>query len=286
MEELKKHKSQDDILKKIHPAHETVATASEEEGSDVDEGDAVEEVVVKRVKKHTRSKKTMDEKEEKRGPAIGDKLKVAAHVSMSTAERIINGLTNAYQNVFVAPEATKESFLKEQGYKYFEKGDFEKAKDNFLEYLETGKENDADVIYMIALCHKNLDEYKEALEYLKKAEKLEGDDPNIVSELGDCLVTLEDYSEAIVYLLKAAEINPDHADIFYHLGTCYEKTEQVEKAKEFYKKAIDLEPREAVYYQALGFLYESTGNHKDAIVCFKKAMDMEKGKKQRGGAKQ
>ncbi len=286
MEELKKHKIHADIdEKKLHHAAVEEAPAADDADTDTDDAEETETVVVKKVKKHTRSRKVVEEENVKTGPSINEKLKIAAHVSMSTAERIIGGLTNAYQSVFVAPEATKENFLKEQGYKFFQKGDFEKARDSFLEYLDTGKDQDADLLYMIGVCHKNLDEFKEALEYLRKAEKLEAEDPNIITEIGDCLLTLEEYPEAISYLLKAADIHPDHADIYYHLGTCHEKTEQVEEAKKFYKKAIDLEPREAVYYQALGFLYESTGNHKDAIVCFKKAMDMEKGKK-RGGSKQ
>ncbi|MBF0330858.1 MAG: tetratricopeptide repeat protein [Candidatus Omnitrophica bacterium] len=270
MDELKKHKVQENIEKK------TSSSAG------VPEADDAEDIVAKKVRKHARAKKVKDEE---RGPSINEKLKIAAHVSMSTAERIINGLTNAYTSVFVAPESTKVNFLKEQGYKYFEKGDYEKARDNFIEFIDSVEADDADVLYMIAMCHKNLDDYKEALEFLRKAEVLESEDQNVVAEIGDCLLTLEEYAEAIGYLNKAAEVNPDHGDIFYHLGTCYEKTEQIEEAKKFYKKAIDLEPREAVYYQALGFLYETTGNHKDAIVCFKKAMDMEKGKKRGGGPK-
>ncbi|MBF0569191.1 MAG: tetratricopeptide repeat protein [Candidatus Omnitrophica bacterium] len=278
MEELKKHKRHEDAEEKKGLFDAPEATATVDEVAEPEEATMEEKKSV--IKRHVKAKRA---KKEEQKPAITEKFKVAASVSLSAAERIINGLSQAYQNVFVAPPETKVNFNEEQGFKYFEKGDYEKAKDFFLSYFEeSGKETDAEVIYMIAMCHKNMDEYKEAIEYLRKADKLEQDDPNIITELGDCLVAIEEYSEAITYLKKAAEIHPDHADIYYHLGTCYEKTEQIEEAKKFYKKAIDLEPREAVYYQALGFVYESSGNHKDAIVCFKKAMEVEKGQKRAG----
>ena len=270
MEELKKHKR-----------HNEDAAKEANTSNDMDAGSLVDDAADSEDKPVRRHPKVAKKVKVEKAPGIDFHMKVAANVTLSTAERIINGLSNAYQSVFVAPEQTKASFNKDQGYKYFEKGDYEKAMHSFLSFEEEHAD-DADVIYMLAMCHKNMDEHKEAVEYLKKAEKLEKNDANIITELGDCLVVLEEYSEAIPYLLKAIEADEEHADSYYHLGTCYEKTENVEEAKKFYKKAIDLEPRQAVYYQALGFLYESNGNHNDAIVCFKKAMDLERGQKRSG----
>ncbi|MEI6437204.1 MAG: tetratricopeptide repeat protein [Candidatus Omnitrophota bacterium] len=273
MEELKKHKRHnEDAVKEADTSSDLDA------GTLVEEADDAADAAEKPVRRHPRvTKKARAEKV----PDIGHHFKVATNVTLSTAERIINGLSNAYQSVFVAPEQTQASFNKDQGYKYFEKGDFEKSQHAFLLFDEENP-GDVDVLYMLAMCHKNMEEHKEAVEYLKKAEKLDKNDVNIITELGDCLVVLEEYAEAIPYLLKAIEVNDEHADSYYHLGTCYEKTENVEEAKKFYKKAIDVEPRQAVYYQALGFLYESNGNHNDAIVCFKKAMDLERGQKRAG----
>jgi len=277
MEQLKKYHRHGEMKK------DSNITDKVEEEESVDEGEEVKEE--KTVRKSEKNKKG---KEEKRNPSLGQKLQVAAFASLSTTERLINGLTEGYKNIFVGPAENKVNFNKELGYKYFDKGDYETAKDYFLEYIENGKENDAEILYMIAMCHKNMDQTKEAMRYLRKAEKLNKDDPDIISELGDCLFMSEDYPEAIIFLNKASELQPDNSDIYYQLGTCYEKIEQIEEAKNFYKKAIDLEPREAVYYQALGFLYENSGSHKDAVACFKKAMDMERiqrGVKRGGGVK-
>ncbi|MBF0503611.1 MAG: tetratricopeptide repeat protein [Candidatus Omnitrophica bacterium] len=278
MEELKKHKREDIEEKKSvfdadQVAHEVIT--GEDAGSD--------EEVKPAVKRHLKSKTV--KKEQKTVPQIQEKLKVAAFASVSAAERILNGLSKAYESVFVAPPEAKINYNKEQGFKFFDKGDYEKARDSFLSYIEEGNDKDANILYMIAMCHKNLEEFKEAIEYLRKADKLEKDDPNIITELGDCLLSIEEYPEAMTFLKKASDIHPDEADIYYHLGTCSEKTGSIEEAKKYYKKAIDLEPRQAVYYQALGFVYETSGNHKDAIVCFKKAMDVEKVQKRGGGVK-
>ncbi|MBF0571459.1 MAG: tetratricopeptide repeat protein [Candidatus Omnitrophica bacterium] len=284
MEELKKHKREDvEAKKSAIDAVEADVSSSEADVADLGNVSDHFEKNKSVGKKHPAKSKSV--KKDQPLPQIQEKLKVAAFASVSAAERIMNGLSNAYQSIFVAPPEAKVNFNKEQGFKFFDKGDYEKAKDSFLSYLEEGNEKDANILYMIAMCHKNMEEYKEAIEYLRKADKLEKDDPNLITELGDCLLSIEEYPEAITFLKKASEIHPDEADIYYHLGTCYEKTEQIEEAKKCYKKAIDLEPREAVYYQALGFVYETSGNHKDAIVCFKKAMDVEKGQKRTGGVK-
>ena len=231
------------------------------------------------VRRHLESKNI---KQEQKVPQIREDLKVAALEFISAAGRILNGLLDTYDSLFMSPPQTKVNLNKEQGFKFFDKRDYEKAKDFFLSYIEEGNEKDVNILCMIAMCHKNTEEYRQAIEYLKRADNLKKDDPRVIMELGDSFFCIEEYSEAIVFLKKASAINPDEADIYYHLGICFEKTGQIEEAKKCYKKAIDLEPRESVYYQALGVVHESCGNHKDAIMWFKKTMEVEKFRKRRG----
>ncbi|MBF0618635.1 MAG: tetratricopeptide repeat protein [Candidatus Omnitrophica bacterium] len=211
---------------------------------------------------------------------ISKKLNYAAYKTLNVCGKIVAGLGNAYEKLFVADteEITKD-FDKEQGIKFFEKGDWTKSLEFFESYISKGHGDDAELLFLMAQCHEKLEEFKEAVEYFKKAEEIKPEDADIMHALTGCLLDLEQYADATPYLTKLIEMTPDVADNYYNLGTCYEKTDKVEDAKAMYKKAIDINPRESVYYHALGFLYENSGDHKDAIVCFKKAMDLEKRKK-------
>lgn len=234
---------------------------------------AVEVEVKEHKNTHNKHKKVIKERAK---PSIGQKVKLATYTTLAATERIINGFAGIYEKVFVGPPNTLLNFHKEEGLKCFDGGDYEGAIAHFISYVEETSDHDAEVLFLLGESHIRLDQNKEALEYLKKAEALEKDDPDIVTELAGCLISLENYPEALSYLKKCIELYPDNAENYYHMGTCCEKTGQPEEAKKMYKKAIDLNPREAVYYQALGFVYENSDNHKDAIVCFKKAMDLDR----------
>lgn len=273
MGEHKKHKEQE-------AGEDTGLKAQEPEEAQDDEGRDIPE---EKAHKHRKQAVHKKELESKPKPHIGYKIKYASYATLSATERIIQGLSSIYEHIFVGKAEEEEeeevNFHKDQGMKLFDKGDYKNAAVYFRSCLEAEGEKDTDVLLLLAQCCQNLEQYKEAAEYYKKAEKLDPDNQEIVLELGRCLYDLEDYAEAAGYFKKAAETSPDDADVYYHFGSCLEKIDQPEEAKAMYKKAIDLAPREAVYYQALGFVYENSGGHKDAIVCFKKAMDLERKKK-------
>ncbi|MBF0494527.1 MAG: hypothetical protein HQL28_05290, partial [Candidatus Omnitrophica bacterium] len=112
----------------------------------------------------SRSKSGKKEQEEKAKPDIAKKLQFAASATLSTTERIIGGLSDLYKNIFVGHETDKTNFEKEQGLKYFDKGDYESALEHFLAYIEAGNEKDAEVLFMTGMCYSNSNEFKEAVE--------------------------------------------------------------------------------------------------------------------------
>lgn len=230
-----------------------------------------------------KAKTTKPIRSEEKKPGLGKKLKLGTHITLSTTERFISGLSSIYEKIFVSPKDHKVVFQKEQGIKYFDAQDYEKALDCLIPYIQCGNDVDADILFLIAMAYVNLEQHKDAMEYFKKAEKIMPDDPDIITESASCLIALEDYTGASTYLEKAIARGMDDADNYYYLGNCYEKINKLDEAKKMYKKAIDLNPREALYYQSLGFVYESAGNHNEAIICLRKAMELERKQKTSGG---
>ncbi|MBF0486015.1 MAG: tetratricopeptide repeat protein [Candidatus Omnitrophica bacterium] len=203
---------------------------------------------------------------------IRKELKFAPVAFHSTAIRIVDRLTNAYQKAFVSPEKIQVDVYKEQGFSDFQNGDYIKARDSFFRYLDETNDLDPSVLYMLAMCYKNMDEDKEAIEFLKKAESHAKNDPDIINALGECLYNIEEYTEAITFLEKARRISPAKAGIYYRLGICHEKINESQEAEQFYKKAIALDPGRIEYHETLGFLYQAEDRHKDAISCLRDAL--------------
>ncbi len=211
----------------------------------------------------------------RRRHAIRKKLKLAPVVAFLVVQRITERLTNAYQKTFVSPEETTVDLYKEQGFSWFQVGEFVKARDAFFHYLDHVQDRDPGVLYMLAMCYKNMDEDEEAVAFLKKAEQTAKNDPDVIKALGECLFNIEEYPEAIVFLTKAARISPWDAGIQYRLGISHEKLKQPAEAEAFYKKAIALDPSRIEYYQTLGFLHKGSDRHKDAIAVLRQAFDAE-----------
>lgn len=211
-----------------------------------------------------------------KSPGIMEKVKYFTHFSLIITERIINGLMNVYEKIFVADHETRASFFMEQGFKHFDRGDYENAITNFLTCTNNGGKDNPEILYYLGLSYIHIESPEEAIVHLKHAEQIHGEDPDIVSEIGSCLLTMEKYPEAITYLRKAIQLLPDGVTNYYRLGTAHEKSGQLQKAIDMYRKSIDIDPKDPIYYHALGFVFETMGKHNDAIACFRKAMELEK----------
>lgn len=207
---------------------------------------------------------------------ILEKIRFATHCSLVITERIINGLMNVYKNIFVSDHETSSTFFMEQGFKHFDRGDYENAIENFLTCTENGGKDNPEILYYLGLSYMHVESPEEAITHLRRAEEIHGDDPDIVSEIGSCHLRLENYSEATEYLKRAIKLIPDEVTNYYRLGTAYEKNGHYKEAIHMYRKAIDLDPKDPIYYHALGFVFETMEKHADAITCFRKAMELEK----------
>ncbi len=210
-------------------------------------------------------------------------VKMAPRVVFSVVSRVADKLTRVYNKAFVSPEAIRVDFHKEQGFAYFRQGDYVKARDAFFHYLGEVESRDTSILYMLAMCYKNMDEDKEAAEFLRKADRIAKNDPQIINALGESLYHIEEYPEAITLLMKAARLDPLDAGIYYRLGVCHEKIKDHQEAERLYKKAIALDASRVEYHQTLGFLYKAQDRHKDAIQCLRKALDAQWRQKRAAG---
>lgn len=138
-----------------------------------------------------------------------------------------------------------------------------------------------DAYYIEFYLGKNLlllGQYGEALEHFKKALTLnpeEEDLPYIYSFMGDCLKDMEQYEEAINVLRKGSELDDERPDIHNLLGFCHFKLEDYETAVAHFSRTVELNPASAIDYANLGVNYRRLDNKEEAIKNFQLALTLD-----------
>lgn len=112
-------------------------------------------------------------------------------------------------------------------------------------------------------------EYRQAIESLNNAMRCTTDDLDMIyMSLAIEYQNLEQYNEAIDYLKKAIELNFDNEDALYELAYCYELTKSYEDAVTMFNRVIDQTPYNAHAWFNLGASYQALGLFDKALVAF------------------
>ena len=116
---------------------------------------------------------------------------------------------------------------------------------------EYGKKAGKAAYHYAGLCHLNLKNYEQAIDFLKKYK---GKDPILAARalvsIGDAYAGLEDYANAQNYYTQAIEKgdNMFAASYIFKLGQVYEELGQPDKALELYKEIEDKYPQSMEAY--------------------------------------
>ncbi|MBU0480265.1 MAG: YcaO-like family protein [Proteobacteria bacterium] len=118
----------------------------------------------------------------------------------------------------------------------------------------------------------------EALPHLRRALVLDPDRediPYIYSYMGNCLKDLEQYADAIETLKRGTEHDDERPDLHNLLGFCYFKLADHEAAIEHFSKAVYLAPTSAIDYANLGVNYRKLGRKDEALKSFALALSLD-----------
>lgn len=127
----------------------------------------------------------------------------------------------------------------------------------------TDKENDNSVSknkealdnYKSGLSESRKENYKEAIEYYKKAVKI---DPNFAfayDNMGICYRRLEKYDLAIDSYEKSLKINPNGLMPLQNIAVAYSYKKEYEKAVKTYEKLAKIEPNNPEVFYGIGQMY-------------------------------
>jgi tetratricopeptide (TPR) repeat protein len=131
----------------------------------------------------------------------------------------------------------------EQGVYYLNIEEYDLALERLLKLMDKYGEW-GHLYYLIALCYKGNGQYKEAIEFLEKAIKLDSDNVDIYNELGICFYTLGDLDKALEVFDSGVKINHMDYKIIFNRGMINLELGNIPKAMEDINLAYELNPEE------------------------------------------
>ena len=120
--------------------------------------------------------------------------------------------------------------------------------------------------YILGFLASHQQKWKEAVNYLKKANKLHPNNPEIIRCLGWSTFNDNKRTQGIIILERALNLDPENSLTLCDLGICYLQIKSFDKAVELLKKAMEIDPDnkriQECYQAAKGFSerYSSLAN--------------------------
>ncbi|HVP89669.1 MAG TPA: tetratricopeptide repeat protein [Terriglobales bacterium] len=132
---------------------------------------------------------------------------------------------------------------------YREKGDYDKAVENYnklVEHAKTdpamGKTIGAKGLAAIGLCYLKQNKIAESQDYFKRSIEMAPQDENLPYNVAEVYFSNQQIDEAVRYYEMAIQIKPDWPDPFLRLAYAYLNKGDMAKAAENLEKFIKLEP--------------------------------------------
>lgn len=136
----------------------------------------------------------------------------------------------------------------EQGIYHLNSGEYDLAIEEFLKLIS--RYNDwGHLYYLIGLAYKEKSDFKKAINFLEKAQKLERDKIDICIELGICYYSLGELDSALEVFNKGVELEPENYKIIFNRGIINLELGLIEDGVKDIEEAYKLNPRDEMVKQ-------------------------------------
>jgi len=125
----------------------------------------------------------------------------------------------------------------------------------------------------IALCYRELDNNEKAIEYYIKAEKNEPENLYVQAHLGHTYLRIKDYENALKHYFKVEYFAPSNTLILRPIAWCSLVLGKFDKSQKYYQKLIEKKEINHFDYINLGHVEWLTNNVKKAIEYYKKSLE-------------
>lgn len=114
---------------------------------------------------------------------------------------------------------------------------------------------DTDVMKKLWMIYALQNKLVDAKNMYEKVHKRRKDDAEVINMLADITFELQDYQQALTYLKLILKDKPRNVDRLLMLAVCFESLEQSEEAFETYKKIVELQPYNTLARNKLNELF-------------------------------
>ncbi|MGB5746483.1 MAG: tetratricopeptide repeat protein [Desulfobacterales bacterium] len=123
-------------------------------------------------------------------------------------------------------------------------------------------------LHNLGLVHLLIEQRDRALEYFLDAYKINGKNFEVAFQTGKLYIETGNFKKSRPYLERAAELEPDSGPVYRYLGDCYAADHMPEAAISAYKKAIKHNPHDASAMSALGNIFDNQGENPEITLMF------------------
>jgi ribosomal protein S12 methylthiotransferase accessory factor len=134
------------------------------------------------------------------------------------------------------------------------------------------------VHFYLGACHLALNAPERARSYFQRSLDLdptEQEIPSIYSYLGVALKEMGAYRQALEILKKGEKLDRERTDIYNLMGFCHFKLNEHRQAIENFKKVITLDPSSAIDYANIAANYRRLGQTEKAIRYYQMALTLD-----------
>ena len=114
-----------------------------------------------------------------------------------------------------------------------------------------------DIVYQLALVLRLEHKYKESLDFYTRAAGMQKPDAAELRSVAMDYVQLNDYDDAIHWLRIALGLEPTNVDVLYSLGRCFYTQSDLVKAEAAFMRVLQLQPDHLKAEENLGLTYDN-----------------------------
>jgi tetratricopeptide (TPR) repeat protein len=138
-----------------------------------------------------------------------------------------------------------------------------------------GHRDSADALYLLGFVLHRRNRPTESLETYTHAAAISPPTSDDLKVVGLDYVLLDDYTDAIKWLKKSLELQSTNKDAWYYLGRAYYSKAQLPEARAAFEKVLELHPQDTKAQTNIGLILETSGQTDAAIEAYRTAIAWE-----------
>lgn len=178
----------------------------------------------------------------------------------------IDRTTKQYENSSKIPALPAEAFVN-RGLYWAEKGELEKAKDEFERAISVANPS-PDAFINMGIYYARLSQFNDAVYYFRQALKIDKYNARAYSLWASVLVELNEIEQAEKFYAEANRLSPRDADVYYNWAVALARIDKKAQAYEKLKRACFYNPLNPIAFFFWGLLLVEDKRFEEAIQKF------------------